>query len=56
MKDRKTTILGIIGGLVGILTLVAGFIEGKPVDMATITNTVTQLLMAIGLIQAADSK
>ncbi len=56
MKDPKTTILGIVGGIVALLTLVSGFIEGKPVDIATITNTVTQLLMAVGLIKAADSK
>ncbi len=55
MKDWKTTILGICGAFIAVITLIVTVVEGKPVDLTTVTNIVNQLIFALGLGAAADS-
>ncbi len=55
MKDPKTTIIGVCAAVVALLTLVIDGVSGKPIDLSTVTLTVTNLLTAFGLYKAADS-
>jgi hypothetical protein len=48
----KTTVTGVLGALISILTIAKAIMSGQPFDPALITGAIT----GIGLVFAADSK
>jgi hypothetical protein len=53
MKDKRTTIAGVLTILAALVSAAASAIHGDPVAMAPLT---TALVSGIGLILAGDSK
>jgi hypothetical protein len=56
MVDYKTTIIGICAAFITVLTIITNIVQGKPIDLPTVTAAVNSLLLALGLYQAADTK
>ena len=56
MKDPKTTILGVITGVVAILGAVAAYLKTGSIDAQGALTGVLGILAAFGLYAAADSK
>ena len=58
MRDTKTTILGILTLVITIAAAAKSVLTGgiAAVDFGTLVQTVTGVLVSVGLIKAADSQ
>ncbi len=56
MKDRKTTIAGVLVIVATVAIQVANYLHGKPIDFSAILQAVSGLGIGGGLVVAADSK
>ena len=55
MKSWKTTVAGIIAGLVPLLTAVAALLDGDPATEPNWTLAISGVVIAIGFITARDN-